>query len=214
MPTTVYADVNDDKVSSQADTTYSNAAESAGSLSTNPGFRIDVGQQTFGGAPTYVCEEALFYFATESVDGNSGTLSLYGAAGTTLDVNFTLEVRFKDWGSTPGTEDWVPASSLGGLTLAGSMNTSGWNSSGYNDIAVDCNALAATRYLLNSSRHRLLTTPTGSEYVQITEADNAGTTQDAKLTVTTAPPVQLPSPLGLFDQEIVLGAVFDRDGFA
>ncbi len=140
-------------------------------------------------APDYQIYESLVQWTTSSVAGtiSSVVLSLYGQvnAGTTD----TVEARRFDWGTGATTADWVPQANLASNTLLASFVCSGMSTSGYNDFTSDAafisniNQSGSTRILLNSLRHRSLTTPTAVEYNIFSSANNSGTTQDPKLVI-------------------------------
>ena len=139
----------------------------------------------------YRCFEAFLIFDTSSIpdaDTVSGVVaSLYGQIDTsTTDFVSALGTSTYNGGAVV-TGDWVA-----GASLPASLAT--WNSSGY---VADYNAFTSaggfpaainkagnTALVLFSEKQRDNTAPTGDEFVQFYDADEAGTTTDPKLDIT------------------------------
>jgi hypothetical protein len=174
---TIYGDTTDGYL-----TAASQNQATASSVDTT--WNIFVGQQVGG------FYEGALAFDTSIVVGTitAATLSVYGMSDSST-TDFTFEARLHDWGATLTTSDWVPGNQLGTKTLLASMATSAWSASGYNALTSEAAFLSSinqagfTRLLLCSSRHRLNTAPSGTEYVGVIAADTGGTSQDPKLVV-------------------------------
>lgn len=189
---TIYSDAEDGFVLSTGSGTYAAAA----AMTSNPsvvGNSLQIGQQVSDSL--YEIDESFLSFITSVVSGTITTavLSIFvPTGGNATDQDFTIEARIHDWGATLTTADVVAPGSLGGKTLVASKATSGVTENAYNDFAdvalpANVNQSGTTYLILNSDRHRLATGPTPDvpEYVQGFASEQAGTTQDPKLVVTT-----------------------------
>lgn len=191
--TTIYSDAADGYIDSDGLGTYANARDGAGDLIAVTTGHIVIGQGSGG----FVWEGFVWFSLagiadTETV--SAAALSLYGQNDTSI-TDFTIEARERDWGATLTAGDWVAGGDLSGLTLLASFATAGFSTSAYNDLTSEAAfvpavqaALAADviRMVICSSRTTSNTEPGGSESVTVYSANQAGTTNDPKLTVTHA----------------------------
>lgn len=198
--TVIYADAEDGYIQSQ-DATYTTAR--AGSSLLAGGTLVRAGQSE-NGAGTYTIYEGFVSFDT-SVVGDSDTVSavtleLYVTSDLS-GTDFTVQARDSNWGATLTTTDWVAGADLGALTLLGTLATAGVSASAYNAFAENgsnfqswVNKTGSSYILLNSSRHEANTAPGSAtnEYLNIRSSENAGTTQDPKITITHSPPPRAP----------------------
>lgn len=202
--TTVFSAAGDGQVLS-SDTTYSIARAGSGSLSANTAATtIQIGQRVPAG--NFQCYEGFLSFDTSAITDTDVvtvvTLDMWLTTDSST-TDFTLEARDRDW--TAGgltTADYVAGASLSGLTRVASLATSGIGATGaYKTYTSDASFLTVTNLktgtvalLIHSSRHSGNNSPAGEENVLFSSADETGTTQDPKLTIThnalaTAPPV-------------------------
>lgn len=196
---TIFGDTADAYIQS-GNATYS-TARSGGTLSVSGGFSVIAGQAT-----GFNCWEAFIAFDTSSIGGSSTvsvvTLDLWLEVDNSA-TDFTMNARDRAWGPTVTTADYVAGASLSGSTLVASIASSGIGATGaYKTFTSQAAFLSITNIktgtveiILCSSRHEGNNQPTNNEYLQFTSADNTGTTQDPKLTVTytvvsSLPPVQ------------------------
>lgn len=148
-------------------TSYSDAREGTGTAVLT-GNGADLGQKLSAG--TYYIDQQFMEFDVSGV----GT-----ATAATLAINafspvgsFTMEARAYDFGASITTADFVPGSSLSGLTLLGSRSTVGFTSGSYWDVTSDAalvteiNAQPSTlRLVLASAAQTSGTAPTASDDV-------------------------------------------------
>ncbi|MGR6923080.1 hypothetical protein ACU635_53250 [[Actinomadura] parvosata] len=193
--TTVFSSTADGSIESADGSAYSTARAGTGTLfvDTNPN-NIDVGQTH----PVYLVYEGFISFDTSSIPDAATVSAVALALWLTADqsnIDFTLEARTYDWGSSLTAGDWVPGANLGSLTLLASLATSGIGATGaYKTFASEVAFLAApniktgiVHVMLSSSRTRLNTAPSSNiEKCTFSAADTTGTTQDPKLTITHA----------------------------
>lgn len=130
--------------------------------STRPLHRI--GQRFSSG--NFRCYIAMLEFDTSVIPEGSvistATLNFIELNGKP-SLDFIIEVRQNDWGGHPPTvEDWVPGSELGDYALVASMDTADWPDAEERidfvseDALIDAvNLDGFSRFMLNSSRHRL-----------------------------------------------------------
>lgn len=195
--TTVFSGTADGYLTSSSSSSYTDARAGTGSLSADTASTtFNVGQLQSGAKiVTDTCYEGFLSFDTSTItDSDLVTV-------VTLDVwlvtdnsttDFTIEARERDWGASLTTGDYVAGASLSGLTLMASIATSGIGATGaYKTLTSQAAFLTATNLktgtvylLLDSSRQVGNNDPTGNEYVVLSSADNTGTTQDPKLTIT------------------------------
>ncbi|MEV0618536.1 hypothetical protein AB0I81_34775 [Nonomuraea sp. NPDC050404] len=189
--TTVFSDASDGQISSTSPT-YATARTGASLSANTSGTTMSVGQSLVG---DYQCFEAFISFDTSAIADSDQisliVLDLY-LLNDTSATDFTVEAREYNWGATLTTADWVAGASLGGLILMASINTSGIGGAGaYKAFTSDPAFLVATglktgvvHLMLCSSRLRLGNAPSGAEDVSFRTAEQSGTTQDPKLTLT------------------------------
>lgn len=196
---TIYAASGDGGIQSQS-TVYA-TARSGSALVVQGGAGQSIGQ-TFGGSD-YYCAEAFFAFDTSGIPSgdtiDSATLALYGSFSSTSSSDFVIQARSLAFG-TLTTADWVAGADLGSYDLLATLDTSaGFSTSAYNDLSSEAafvgaiNASGDTELFCSSSRHLAGNTPTGGEYVQVRMSEQAGTSQDPKLTVETSPGGSVPA---------------------
>ena len=200
----VYSDTTDGYINSSDGTVYFGPQGSYASARTGSAFSVDTSLGTFIVGQSYYWDvngqyqvwESFAGFDTSSIGSGSvsaATLRLTSNSdGSTTD--FTVEARLHDWGTGLTSADWVAGASLSGKTLLAHYATSGGfvNGTGYDLVddafAANINKTGTTRLLLCSSRTTAGTAPADQvdEYIYAYSADQAGTTQDPKLTVTYA----------------------------
>ena len=207
--TVVFGDTADGQVQGSS-TTYATARSTATTADSSAPTQ-QVGQ--LFSTPTYFCLELFLGFDTSAITGTitSATLSLVDQVDNSV-TDFVIECRLYDWGATLTTADWVPGASISQTLLATYNTASGWTGNTYKDftdvaMAANINQSGFTRFLLNSDRHRLGTTPTGEERVSCSMADDAGTTNDPKLTIVTVPAAALTGTAtsGMTEANVVAG---------
>jgi hypothetical protein len=202
--TTVFSGTTDGQVNSRDASTYATARTGSTLTADTAGTTFTVGQDaTVSKGTAYDCWEGFLSFDTSGITDtdlvSSIVLDLWLVTDSSV-TDFTLEARERDWGASLTTADWVSGASLGALTLMASIATSGIGATGaYKTLTSQAAFLTATNlktgtvYLIvDSSRHVGNNTPTGDEFVILSSADNSGTTQDPKLTITHAAPVAMP----------------------
>lgn len=207
--TTVFAGTNDGMIISD-NATYSTARSGSGLGVDSSNLYAGQYHQV-----TFVCLEGFLAFDTTAIADadtvSAVVLDLYLVDDVSTGSDFLVEARERDWSSGGlTTADWVAGASLSGLTLMASINTSGIGATGsYKTFTSEAAFLTATNLktgtvylLLSSSRTRTGTAPSTStdEYVGFRTAEQSGTTEDPKLTIThagaaTAPPIFTPRPL-------------------
>lgn len=188
--TTVYASTADGQIQS-LDATYANARSGAGTFVASDNLStMQVGQSLSG---VYFVWEGFVSFDTTSVLSDTVTAADVGLWLVTDNsaTDFILEARAKAWLSGGLTNaDFVAGASLGGQTLLASIDTNGIGSTGaYKTLTSQAALLTAiatgsVEMVLASSRQRNGDTPSGAEYLTLSTADETGSTQDPKLTIT------------------------------
>lgn len=137
------------------------------------------------------CWEGFLSFDTSAVIGTitAVTLSLWASEDNST-TDFTLEVRLHNFGTSLDTVDWVAGDVLATKVLLATLDTaSGVNTSGYNVLAseeafvANINQSGLTQLLLNSSRHRLGTSPGGWESVNWRTMEHLSGSQGPKLVI-------------------------------
>ncbi|MET8987764.1 hypothetical protein ABZW49_20145 [Nonomuraea wenchangensis] len=190
--TTVFASTADGYVYSR-NSSYT-TARSGSNLSAFPSSTSLLAGQSnnFEGTGQFACYESFVSFDTSAIADDDTvsavTLDLY-LRSSGID---TIEARALDWGASLTTADWVAGASLSGLTLLASSTFTQFDSTNtYRTFASQAAFLSAanlktgTVYLLLSSGNmRTSGQPTSVAYVQFSAADETGTTQDPKLTIT------------------------------
>lgn len=190
----VFSGTNDGYMYSGATPTYSLARTGAATFSVNTASGTGiVGQELFSG--NYYCYEAGFDFDTSAlgagVSVSSAILSLYAFSELhSSSFASVFRARLYDWGATWTSADWVNWAGSPSLPLLAHVAHNALTTSAYNDFiddafAANVNKTGNTRILLDTDRLEAGTAPAaGQEYVTWVMADNAGTTQDPKLTIT------------------------------
>ena len=182
--TTIFGDTADDWQQS-ANAVYATALAGPGGGAVNDG-RLVFGQYLSGGV--YVILQAFIGFDTSVLSGQRITdaaVSLYGKADAST-TNFNMIVRILDWGTAVTAADWTTGFDLS----AGVLGTAGFTIAGYNDFPSTAAGIASvnpsgfTRFLVVNNKIVTATAPTNFEYVEVWDAEDAGTTRDPKLTVT------------------------------
>jgi hypothetical protein len=194
--TTVFADTSDGYIQSLGNN-YTDVQQGLGSggfvVTTNASANYTIGQSF--GSGTYRVYQTYLSFNTAAIPDTDVVTDVTLQTWLTLDnstlADFTAQAQFQDWGATCGTEDWEDPVNFG--TLLASLNTSGIGATGSYKTWTSQpafltvpNLKTGTVYLnLVSSRSVADIPPgTGTEYIQISPADTAGTTQDPKLVIT------------------------------
>lgn len=203
--TTVFGDTADGRIRSNSGT-YSTARAGASlNASTVNGSEDNRVGQLFLAGPDFYCWESFFSFDTSAID-DADTVS---AVVLDLDIksrnvsgsDFTVEARDFDWGASLTTADWIAGADLGSHTLVASVTASSGSVGSYQTFTSETAFLTVTNIktgtvhlVVNSSRHRVGTSPSGDENITYTPADAAGTTDDPKLTIThdSGPPPATP----------------------
>ena len=189
--TTVYASTTDGDITS-SNAVYLTARAGSGLVVSSAGTTFGMGQALPGGVAN--CFEGFVSFDTSAVPDTepitAAVLSLW-VVSKVLTADFTIEARTSNWGASLDTGDWVAGASLSALTLLASVTASATTNGAYNDLAENGTNLqaaidvtATTWILLDSDRHVAGNVPLGGEKVSCSSADEAGTTQDPKLVVT------------------------------
>lgn len=169
-------------------------ARSGGTLAVDTTGNLGHGQQEFFG---YDVIQGFPGFDTSTVVGtiSSVVFSLFGS-GALNTAGWTSQARLSNWGPTVTTADFVAGASLGALTLLASkvLTVVGdWSTAGYNDYTSGANFLTninqagTTYFLLCNSKTVAGTAPASGtfENADSFSSDDAGTTRDPKLVVTT-----------------------------
>lgn len=186
---TVYGDTADNYIQSTDFSVYANARAGTGTLAIGSasGTTYYTGQDA-----GFRCYQIMAAWNTSALTSvatvTAVVLDMYGGVDSST-TDFTIEARLHDWGTSVTTADYVAGASLSGKTLLATFATSGFNASGYNTFTnvafpANVNKTGVTRILLCSSRQTNNNQPTNDEYVGLLSADNTGTTQDPKLTIT------------------------------
>lgn len=193
--TTVFAGTNDGNISS-SNATYATARSGSGLVADTASIILTAGGQDLS-FTTYDVYEGFFSFDTSPVPDadtiSAVVLSLKGDdAGSS--PTFSLQARVFNWGATLTTADWIAGASLSGNTLVATFATSGWSITAYNAFTESGTAFrtainkTGTTFLMTCSDQTVSgTTPTDTnQLVNVWMADNAGTTSDPKLVITSS----------------------------
>lgn len=213
--TTVYAGTTDGYISSTTVSDDYPGARSGTSLSADTtATTMRVGQLYINAKfDTYTCYEAFLSFDTSSIADTDNVdavaLDMWLTTDTSV-TDFIVQARERDWGAGLTTADWVAGASLGGLTQMATLNSSGIGATGaYKTFTSDTAFLSATGlktgtvYLLLCSKEQTdNSAPTTDEYLTFSSADNTGTTQDPKLTITHSAPTKAILPAASRPQRI------------
>lgn len=125
---TFYPSAQAGYVESQSYVDEPTANSGGGSLFTTTGSLIRVGFYYTAGEEWEFFDylEGFIDFSLASLTGTVNTASLsLGLAFDASALDFTVQARTKDWGSTLTEADWVPGSSLSALPLLATLATSG-----------------------------------------------------------------------------------------
>ena len=190
--TTVYSSTVDGHINS-SNVVYLTARAGSGLVTNTAGVTFTTGQTLPAGISN--CFEGFVSFDTSPIPDaepiTAATLSLWATTKVVASSDFTLEARSSNWGASLDTGDWVAGASLSALTLLASIATTAVTTGQYNDLTENGTNLrtaidvtGTTWILLDSDRHVAGNVPTGGEQVTCSSADEAGTTQDPKLVVT------------------------------
>jgi hypothetical protein len=188
MPTlTVYGEASDGFIDSDW-SSYATARLGGGFKTAYPSGNSIVCGQSYWSTPLYRCTELYIQYNTSAIPGAATIIAvneyLYviGYGGS-----YTEEVRAYNWGASLDTTDWISGADLGGYTLLCSITSpavSGYFAfPGNNDFLAYINTTGNTIIIHNSSKHRLGTAPTATEYTTYWSVDRSGTTQDPKITI-------------------------------
>lgn len=197
--TTVFGDTADGRIFSEDATTYATARTGGTLAVSTTGTEHSVGQEHNGSL--YRCIEAFIAFDTSAITDTDVVSAVVLDMWLTFDgstgAEFTVEVRDFDWGATLTTGDYISGANLGSSTLVSSIGSASIGATGaYKTFTSETAFKTVTniktgvvRLGLSSDRHRLGTAPGTStqEFLTFSFADNAGTTQDPKLTITHGP---------------------------
>lgn len=111
--------------------------------------------------------------------------------GSSYAANFTEEVRAYNWGASVDSTDWRPGSTLSGYTLCATRTLTTAGETGglksYSQAAGFPGQISktGTTYLFHTTdRQRVGNVPSGTERVWVQAADQTGTTNDPRVTVT------------------------------
>jgi len=194
--TTIFGDTGDGGIASE-DATYATAGSGAGLIVDTVSTDIRVGQRFAAG--TYRIYEAFLAFDTSAIGSDqvieSVELSLKAGADFS-DQDFTIQVRPRAWLASGLTSaDWVPVTSLSGLTLLATFETVSWPAVGtyavFTSEAAFTSALnlgGMTELVICSSRSTSSTAPAADEYVRYQTAKASGTSDDPQLVVVHSDP--------------------------
>lgn len=201
---TVYSGAADGHItSSDDDPNYANARAGTPSFSftaSTGGATATTGQR-FPSGLQYDVMQSFHNFDVSAIPAGATIDAVELAIWPTSDqsaTDFTIQARTKDWGAALTTADWTAGASLSGLTLLATLSTAGLSTGAYQAFTENGTALrdavaaalagdGVVRVMLSSDRTAAGTTPTGNEFVIYSSADEAGTTQDPKLTITYTP---------------------------
>lgn len=204
--TVVFAGTADGHIESN-DPNRATAQAGASLAATTNTTTMTVGQLVFG---DYIVYEGFVNFDTSAIPDTDTVVTVDLDLWLDTDnsaTDFFTSASFHDWGAGLTTADWLSAAQLitldGGGTVNGplaNINSSGigstgayktWTSeynAGSNDFRAVTNMKTGTvSLILYSRRHRNGNTPTGNEYIIWGAADEAGTTEDPKLTINHSP---------------------------
>lgn len=181
--------------------TYSLAREGTGTLTTTTNATNEEVGQFF--SSTYSCFEVFISFDTSAITDTdivtSVTLDMWLVTNQNIST-WDVEARTHDWGASLTNADYVAGSALGTKTLLSSIAANTIGSTGsYKTFPSSANFLVATNIktgtvyiLLNTSAQRNNVAPSAADRVFFSMADNTGTTQDPKLTITHNVPASSP----------------------
>lgn len=204
MTTTVLFPSQDGRVQCRS-ATYAAAANGSGTLTADTTTAIETaaGQINVGGGQPFIVYQGFYDFDPSSLSGQVATAVTFSLFGTTdgSTTDFTVQARTYDFGASITGTDFRADSALSALTLLATFDTSTtWSTVAYNDFtsqaafvtAVNAAITGVTtvRFLCCSTRQISDSSPTGDEYVNAYFSEQAGTTNDPKLTVVTTGPAR------------------------
>lgn len=197
--TTIFAQASDGSIDSESGT-YSIARAGTGTIAVlGLGDQLYIGQR-FPASVYHVYESFLSFDTSVIPDDDTVTavsLQLFLAFDAST-VDFTMEVRTHDFGTTLETADWVAGASLSALTNLANLASSGIGAAeaykSFTSVGAAFNSAinktGTTRMIIASSRTAGNNAPTGNEYCGFYAEGAAGTTKDPKLVITHSPPTQ------------------------
>lgn len=194
---TVYADASDNFLESLSDVSYAAARSGSGLLTpgTASGASVTIGQ-TYSATKGWYCYQGFESFDTSAIPDtatlSNATLDIYGASDFDANSQSYYLTGAKNWGTTVDTGDWVTVANFtqhGWIINAGSSwTTSGYNTfsafAGWYETAGVISKTGTSYVVVASQRWYDGNAPVGDEYLDYWSADQTGTTQDPKLTVT------------------------------
>lgn len=189
MITLIYANSNDQWIRSSS-SSYSSALSGSNLILNSDS--IGVVGQTLSSSTYYIRQ----YFVEFSYSRSAGqqAVSAYFRFDNSVthgtNVARDTEIRVLDWGSTVNTSDWRTPSQLSGLETAGVLMRSDNYANGiatyagHRTIRSQFTSSSSTlRYVLNTSRNRTQSTPSGVEYNSFLSSRTSGTDRDPQLVV-------------------------------
>lgn len=189
--TTVFASTDDGYLESQ-NASYTAARAGSGVLVDNTDTFVRVGQYIFG---VYVVAQAFMRFDTSAIPVtdlvSSAALELFWTVDQTA-ANFTLRVRAFDWAEPLSAGDFVPGASISTTgTHVASLAAGGGVLGTYLtfidvDLPANINKGGVTELYFYSLEQENNSAPAGNEFVEFSSADETGTGQDPKITITHA----------------------------
>jgi len=141
------------------------------------------------GSGDYTIRRMFFLFDTSAISSDtvsSGTLSLYGVAGTSNTNSYTLDIV----ASSPASNTALTTADYDqvGTTVFSDMAIGSWNTSAYNDFSLNASGIAAivngiSKFAMRMSGDTDNSAPTGNNSAQMRLAETAVTSNDPKLVV-------------------------------
>lgn len=186
--TTVYSDAADGRLRS-TNATYATAAAGGAAAATTTNTSRSLGQIT-----GYTIDLLYFSFDTSSITDtdtiSAAEFALYGSTDSSA-TDDDLQARLYNWGAALSAADWRTPTNFSADTLLATFNTSGFSTAGYNaftesgtNLRSNIDKAGTTYIVVGTARFASATAPTTDDQVQVYMADQAGTTNDPKLTVT------------------------------
>lgn len=197
--TTIYADEDDGRITCTS-SNYSTARAGNGTYNVNPTGNVSaVGQSLISG--NYNVFQMFWGFDTSSIGADALITSIDFELNHALDnsaTDFVLEIRERDWVPPLSSSHFVPGASLANSgPIVAQRNTNSLPAVGEYWLLDTQPAMyqmanlgtGTVRLFGSSSRTRAGNTPSGQESVQFRFAEQSGTTQDPRMTIThEAPP--------------------------
>lgn len=206
----------------QTSTVYNTAwAAAAASAAVTANTVVEIGQSKLGS--DYGISRGGLYFDTSSIADTdvvtSAVLYVYGKYDwSDTDFDLTIQSGMPTYPHDPMVvNDYSKAYYAGD---GGSLNTSGFTTTGYNAITLNAtgrgwiNLTGTTKLVLRSSREIAGTAPTGEEEVFIYSSEEAGTDKDPYLVVTSvsAPAITSNAASNIANTTARLNSTVDDDG--